>query len=98
MAKTKVPFLELAQNRKWIEKMLEHITSTDADTDKDDAAEWLAYYIGKMLNASFSVACNAVGTPLVQKMDEVSAEAMWSDANINVMQQRLIQRHLQFHS
>jgi len=32
--------------------------------------------------------------PLVMQMDEVTATAMWHDANINNTQQRVIKRHL----
>ena len=42
-------------------------------------------------------ASKAFGVPLVQQMDSASAEAMWSDANINVVQQRIIRRHLRHH-
>jgi hypothetical protein len=44
-----------------------------------------------------TLACDELGTPLVQKLDEASAESMWSDANINITQQRILRRHLRFH-
>jgi hypothetical protein len=67
------------------------------DCDKEDAAQWIATYIGKKHDASFTLACAALGTPLAQRLDEPSAEAMWSDANINETQQRITRRHLWFH-
>ncbi len=76
--------------------MLEHM-SGGADTDKEDLAQWLAYYIGKKHDASLTLACDELGTPLVQKLDEASAESMWSNANINITQQRILRQHLHFH-
>lgn len=96
VVKTKVSFLEQARKKQWIEQMLEHM-SGGADTDKEDSAQWLAYYIGKKHDASLTLACDELGTPLVQKLDEASAESMWSDANINITQQRILRRHLRFH-
>jgi hypothetical protein len=54
-------------------------------------------YLGKRYDASFILASEALGLPLVQRLDEASMEAMWSDANINVVQQRIIRKHLKFH-
>ncbi len=69
---------------KWIDCLLEHISVED---DKDDAAEWLTTYLGKRYEGPFMLASKALGVPLVQQLDAPSAEAMWSDANINVVQQ-----------
>jgi hypothetical protein len=33
----------------------------------------------------------------VERMDAGSAEAMWSNSNVNVVQQRIIRRHLRHH-
>jgi hypothetical protein len=76
--------------------MLEHIAG-DAETDKEDSVQWMAYYIGKKYYASLTLACDELGTPLVQRLDEASAESMWSDANINITQQRILRQHLHFH-
>jgi hypothetical protein len=53
----------------------------------------------KMLHyeAAFSLASQYLGFPLVERKDEVSAEAMWSAANVNVVQQQIIQKHLKSH-
>jgi hypothetical protein len=39
----------------------------------------------------------ALGLPLVERLDDASAQAMWRDANINVTQQQIIKKHLRFH-
>jgi hypothetical protein len=44
-------------------------------------------------NLHLKEACETLGTPLVQRLDEPSAEAMWSDANINETQQQVIRWH-----
>jgi hypothetical protein len=48
-------------------------------------------------DAAYTVALKALGLPLVERLGDVSALAMWSDANINVTQQRIIKKHLRFH-
>jgi hypothetical protein len=35
--------------------------------------------------------------PLVQRLDDASTEAMWSDVSANVVQQRIIRRHFKYH-
>jgi hypothetical protein len=75
--------------------MLDHLAG--GDMDKEDAAQWLCYYLGRKHDASFTLACNALGIPLVERMDETSAEAMWCEANINVTQQRILKRHFRHH-
>ncbi len=93
--KNQQSFLEQAQKLQWVEKMLGHFSGTDCD--KEDAAQWIAHYIGKKHDASFTLACEALGTPFVQRLDEPSAEATWIDANINETQQQIIRWHLQFY-
>jgi hypothetical protein len=93
--KTLSGFMEQARKLKWLDKMLEHIAG--GDNDKEDAAEWLSYYLGKRHDGAFTLASEALGLPLVQKMDATNAAAMWSDANVNITQQRIIKRHLRVH-
>jgi len=96
--KSQNSFMEKAQKLKWIDSILEHMVAEGSDgTDSADAAEWLCYYLGKKYSSSFTLASEALGYPLVQRMDEVSTEAMWADANINVTQQRIIKRHLRYY-
>jgi hypothetical protein len=94
--KSQESFLEQARKKKWIENMLAHMCGS-SDIDVEDAAQWLAYYLGKKHDASFTLACDALGIPLVEQMDDAGAEAMWAQANINVTQQRIIKRHLRHH-
>ncbi len=42
-------------------------------------------YLGKKYDRAFTSASEALGTPVVQHFDEASAEAMWSNANVNVV-------------
>jgi hypothetical protein len=48
----------------------------------------------KKYEGSFTLALDALGLPVVQRLDEKSTAAMWVDANINYTQQRIIKRHL----
>ena len=93
-AKSQPAFTEHARKFKWIESILDHVAGGDCDAD--DAAEWLCYYLGKRHDASFTLASESLGYPLVQRMNEAAAEAMWADANINITQQRIIKRHLHY--
>jgi hypothetical protein len=63
----------------------------------EDAAQWLITHLGKQYEASFTLASEALGLPLVEFMDAAAAEAMWFDANLNVVQQWIIRRHLKYH-
>ena len=66
--------MEQACKLKWLDKMLEHVAG--GDKDKEDAAEWLSYYLGKRHDGAFTLASEALGLPLVQKMDATNAAAM----------------------
>jgi hypothetical protein len=55
--------------------------------DTEDASEWLCYFIEKHHDASFTLALESLGDPLVQGMTETAAEAMWADANTDITQQ-----------
>jgi hypothetical protein len=95
--KDKESFIKQARKQQWVESILEHVTGGTEEHDKVDAAEWLVTYLGRKYDASFILASEALGLPLVQRLDEASTEAMWSDTNVNVVQQHIIRRHLKFH-
>ncbi len=88
-------FMEQARKLRWIDGMLDHLAAPGFD--KDDAAEWLSYFLGEKYDVAYTVASEVLGLPLVERLDDVSALAMWSDANINVTQQPIIKKHLRFH-
>ncbi len=90
--KTLPAFMEKAWKLQWIESLLSHVACEGLE--KDEAAEWLCYYIGRKHEASFTLASESLGYPLVQRMTEAAAQAMWADANINHTQQRILKRHL----
>ncbi len=87
-------FRKQAKRLNWIKSLLEQIAGEDF---VDGAAEWLILHLGKRYEASFTLASEALGLPLVECIDAATAEAMWSDANVNVVQQWIIQRHLKYH-
>ena len=95
--KDKASFMREAWNDRWLESILEHLTGLSENLEIENAAEWLITYLGKKYDTSFVLALEALGLPLVQRMDEASTEAMWCDANINVVQQRILRKHLKFH-
>ncbi len=84
-AKTLSSFMKKAWKLKWVKCMLDHLVGNNCD--KDDAAEWLCYYIGKRHDPSFTLASESLGYPLVQHMDEAAVVAMWADENISATQQ-----------
>jgi leucyl-tRNA synthetase len=55
------------------------------------------YYLGNKYEVPFTLALEALGLPIVQCMDEKSTAAMWTYANVNYMQQRIIKKHLRLH-
>jgi hypothetical protein len=77
--------------------MLEHVAAGNEECDKEDSAQWLAFYLGKKYDGSFTLASEALGIPLVQRLDSASTLAMWTDANVNYTQQRIIKKHLRVH-
>jgi hypothetical protein len=84
--KDKESFMKQTRRLKWVESILEQLTGGVVQHDKEDAVEWLITYLGKRYDASFILASEALGLPLVQRLDEASNEEMWSDANNNVVQ------------
>jgi hypothetical protein len=50
---------ERQKKTKWIESCLEHVS------DKNDAAQWLSYYLGKIYEGSFMLALEALGIPVI---------------------------------
>ena len=84
-------FGDRQKKTKWIESLLDHAS------EKNDAAQWMAYYLGKKCEGSFTLALEALGLPVVQHLDEQSTAAMWADANINYTQQRIFKKHLRLH-
>ena len=95
--KSQDSFMLQAKRLSWIETLLEHIAAGNEECNKEDSAQWLAYYVGKHYDGSFTLASEALGLPLVQRLDSASTLAMWSDANINYTQQRIIKKHLRLH-
>jgi hypothetical protein len=77
--------------------MLEHVAAGNEECDKEDLAQWLAFYLGKKYDGSFTLASEALGISLVQRLDSASTLAMWTDANVNYTQQRIIKKHLRAH-
>jgi hypothetical protein len=90
-----VSFHKEARRLRWLKSLLHHVAGSDST--EEDAAQWITTQIGKNYEAAFTLASQDLGFPLVQSMDEVSAEAMWSAANVNIVQQRIIRKHLKFH-
>jgi hypothetical protein len=88
--KSQVHFMLQANRLSWIEGMLEHATTGNKEYNKEDLPQWLAFYLGKKYDGSFTLASEALGIPLVQQLDSASTLAMWTDANINYMQQQII--------
>ncbi len=58
--------MKQAQKLQLLESILEHLTGGVEQRDKEDAAEWLVAYLGKRYDASFILASEALGLPLVQ--------------------------------
>lgn len=63
--------MEKARKLHWIESMLNHIAGEGFD--EEDAAEWLAFYVGERHDASFTLASDNLGIPLIEQMNEASA-------------------------
>ncbi len=95
--KSQDSFMRQAKRLHWIDEMLSHISSGSEENNLEDSAQWLTHYIAKKYDGSFTLACEGIGIPLVQRLDSASTLAMWSDANVNYTQQRIIKKHLRLH-
>jgi len=58
-------FMREAWKEKWVESILEHVAGGLENHDKEDAAEWFIYFLGEKYDASFILASEALGLPLV---------------------------------
>jgi hypothetical protein len=59
-----------------------------------DAARWMMTYLGMKFLTKFAKAALMIGMPIHgKKMSAEQAFAMWSDANINTTQQRIVNQH-----
>ncbi len=86
--KSQDSFILQAKRLHWIDEMLSHISSGSAENNAEDSAQWLTNY--KKYDGSFTLSCEAIGIPLVQRLDSASTLAMRFDANINYTQQHII--------
>ncbi len=64
-------FMEQAQKLRWIDYMLGHLAVPGFE--KVDDAEWLSYFLGKKYHASYTLASEALGLPIVERLDDASA-------------------------
>ena len=75
-----------------------HVTlckSISSHHDFEAKCSWLIYYLGKKFEDEFLSDAIELGYPtLSQKMDELSAAAMWQESNVTTNAQRIIARHL----
>jgi hypothetical protein len=85
-----------AKRLSWIEALLDHVAGGNDECNRDDSAHWLGYNLGKRYDGSFTH-FTSLGLPIVQCLDAASTLAMWSDANINCTQQRMLKKHLWLH-
>ena len=81
---------------KWFNKFLRHV---GGGTDEESANEG-AYVVTRELcneyETSTLLALKEHGIPVLEKMDEVTAGAMWSDAQITLYQQRKLLKYMRY--
>jgi hypothetical protein len=51
--------------------------------DKNNAAQWISYYLGSKYEGLLTLALEALGLLILPYMDEQSTATMWTDANVN---------------
>ena len=87
-------FREYSGHNKWFPKLLKHISG---DTDEESANEG-AYLITRELCKEYETSTLLVikehGIPVLEEMDEVTAGAMWCDAQATIYQQRKILKYI----
>ena len=87
-------FREYSGRNRWFHKLLKHL---GGDTDQESANEG-AYLISRELckeyETSTLLAVKEHGIPILEKMDEVTAGAMWCDAQVTIYQQRKILKYM----
>jgi hypothetical protein len=80
------------KNGRWLEAILEQLDGEGAG--KDDAAQWISYYLCLHHDDVLLAAAISLGLPVVQKMSPHPAHDMWTAASINISQQIIIKRFI----
>ena len=88
----KQSFFRNCNRKKWPITLCNSISD---DHDFVTNCSWLIYYLGKKYEDEFLSVVIELGYPILsQKMDEISAAAMWQESNVTTNAQRIITRHL----
>jgi hypothetical protein len=79
----------------WLTKLIDHAATGCDETGPNDAAEWILDFLGKEFESGFYKVANRMGLHYgKQVMCPIATSAMIADANITLMQTRIIVRHM----
>ena len=73
-----------------------HVGGENNNESADEGAYLLSKELCKEYETSVLLAVKENGIPIIEKMDEITAAAMWSDAQVTLYQQRKILKYLRF--
>ena len=79
---------------KWLETSLKFISNNSKMSSLDDVTSWLLRSIYKHNPSTFLKAATDLGLHIVQKMNNIEAAAMWTEANVSIRSARIILSHL----
>jgi hypothetical protein len=81
---TKTGFLYRACTigNQWMEEIISLLANGDKGCNKEDADQWIVYYMGLHHESAFTAVAMELGHPIVQRIDPIDAHAMWTDANL----------------
>ena len=93
---TEESFQRVQRSTEWLTKLIAYAATGGDETGPNDAAEWILDFLGKEFENGFYKIANRMGLHYGKhkKMCPISTSAMIADANITLMQTRIIVRHM----
>ena len=89
-------FRDYSGKSKWFNKLLMHVGGENNDESANEGAYLVSKQLCKEYETSLLLAVKEHGIRLIDKMDEVTAGAMWSDSQVTLYQQRKILKYLRY--
>ena len=89
-------FQKYSGRTKWFQKLLNHIGGGNDEESTNEGAYLVSRHLCKEYETSMLLALKEHGMPVLEKMDKVTAGAMWSDAQVTLYQRRKILKYMRY--
>jgi hypothetical protein len=84
-----------SNNCRWVESIISQLGGDyNGASNNENAAQWLSYYLGKRHEESFLTVSTTLGFPSMHRMDPYYAVVMFDEANLTLLQQGFVKKHL----